>query len=259
MTGRVEGKVALVTGGASGLGAAIARRLAEEGATVVLSDIQDDVGRALADEIGGDFLPQDVTDEEQWDAIVAQIETEHGGLHILVNNAGIEGAFDQSDPETTRLADWRAVHQVNVEGVMLGCRAAIPVMTRSGGGSIVNLSSIAGLVPTPGWIAYGSSKATVRHLTRSIAVHCARNGSGIRCNSVHPGEVLTPMLIRISAELAAQRGTTTEQFIDQMRSSIPQGEFQEPVDVANAVLFLASDEARRITGIQIAVDGGKTA
>jgi 3(or 17)beta-hydroxysteroid dehydrogenase len=259
MVGRVHGKVALVTGGASGLGEAIARRLAEEGATVIVSDIQSDLGRALAEEIGGSFIFQDVTDEKRWETAIAQIEADHGGLHILVNNAGIEGDFDRSDPETTSLAEWRAVQGVNVEGVLLGCRASIPLMTRSGGGSIVNLSSIAGLVPAPGWIAYGASKATVRHLTRSIAVHCARNGSGIRCNSVHPGEIVTPMLLRICEQLAGQRGITREELLAEIRASIPQGEFQEPRDVANAVLFLASDEAHRVTGIQLAVDGGKTA
>lgn len=260
MTGRVQGKVALVTGGGSGLGAGIARRLAEEGATVVVGDIQAEAGAAIAAEVGGHFIQQDVTDEDRWNEVVAEIEERFGRLDILVNNAGIEGPFDAANPENFRLTDWQAVQRVNVEGVILGCRAAIPLLTRSGGGSIVNMSSVAGLGPTPGWIAYGASKATVRHLTRSIAVHCGKSGSKIRVNSVHPGEILTPMFIRICEELGRQRGVTGQEVMDEIRiDRIPQQEFQEPEDIANAVLFLSSDEAKRITGVGLAVDGGQTA
>jgi NAD(P)-dependent dehydrogenase (short-subunit alcohol dehydrogenase family) len=260
MSGRVEGKVALVTGGASGLGEAIVRRLAEEGASVVLSDLAGGRGAEVAAAVGGLFVPQDVTEEARWDEVVAEVGEQFGRLDILVNNAGIAGPFDAANPENFRLEDWRAVQRVNVEGVILGCRAAIPLMTRSGGGSIVNISSVAGTAPTPGWIAYGASKATVRHLTRSIAVHCARSRSRIRCNSVHPGEVKTSMYLTIVAELARQRGTTAEELMEETRTKhIPQGEFQEPEDIANAVLFLASDEARRITGVALTVDGGETA
>jgi len=253
---RVQEKVALVTGGASGLGAAIIRRLVSEGAKVTITDRQADAGRALGQELGCDFLEQDVTDEKRWEAVIAQVEKRHGALHILVNNAGIEGPLDIADPESTRLSDWQAIQRVNVEGVFLGCRAAIPALRRAGGGAIINLSSDAGLVATPDGVAYGASKAAVRHLTTSVALHCARNGSRIRCNSVHPGVILTPMVHRIIRDLAKKRGVPVEQVLQEFKAEIPQGEFQEPEDIAHAVLFLASDEARHITGLAMVVDGG---
>ena len=173
-----------------------------------------------------------------------------------MNIAGIAGPVDIADPENTRLSDWQAIHRVNVEGVFLGCRAAIPVLKRAGGGSIVNMSSTAGLVATPDYTSYGASKGAVRHLTKSVALHCARNGSRIRCNSVHPGIILTPMLHRIVEDQVRKRGLSAEQVLQEFKAEIPQGEFQEPEDVANAVLFLASDEARHITGLEMLVDGG---
>ena len=133
---RAQEKIAIVTGGASGLGAAIARRLVSEGAKVTITDLQADAGRALAQQLGCDFLDQDVTDEKRWEAVIAQVEGRHGALHILVNNAGIEGPLDFSNPENTRLSDWRTVQRVNVEGVFLGCRAVIPALRRAGGGAI---------------------------------------------------------------------------------------------------------------------------
>jgi short-subunit dehydrogenase involved in D-alanine esterification of teichoic acids len=163
-------KVALVTGGGSGLGAAIARALVREGATVVVTDIRPDAGQRVANELHCRYLQQDVADEQQWRAIVENVERECGGLHVLVNNAGIEGPFDAADPETTRLADWQRIQRVNVEGVFLGCRTAIPAMRRSGGGSIVNVSSVAALGATPGFVAYGASKAAMHHLTKSGAL-----------------------------------------------------------------------------------------
>lgn len=254
--GRVKDKIAIVTGGASGLGAAIVRRLISEGANVTITDVRSDHGRALGQELGCEFLEQDVTAEKQWEAVVGHVEKRHGALHLLVNNAGIEGPVDIADPETTRLSDWQAIHRVNVEGVFLGCRAAIPALRRAGGGSIVNLSSTAGLGATPDYTAYGASKAAVRHLTQSVALHCARNGSRVRCNSVHPGIILTPMLHRIIESLAKKRAIPAEQMVQEFRSQIPQGEFQEPEDVAHAVLFLASEEAKHITGLAMLVDGG---
>jgi 3(or 17)beta-hydroxysteroid dehydrogenase len=255
---RVRGKVALVTGGANGIGAAIAQRLAHEGATVVVSDIQERAGEDIASKCGGLFLRQDVTDEERWLQVVRQIEDRYGALHVLVNNAGIEGPFDAADPENTRLSDWRSIQRVNVEGVFLGCRSVIAAIRKSGGGSIINVSSTAALVAGADFMAYGASKATVQHMTKSVALHCARNGSGIRCNSVHPGSILTPMLERIIQQTAKRRGVPVERVMQEAKAAIPQNEFQEPDDVANAVLFLASDESRHITGTALVIDGGMT-
>lgn len=255
---KISQKVAIVTGGAVGLGAAVVRGLVSAGLKVVITDVQTDLGQQLADELNCDFIKHDVTDEGQWQTVIRQVEERHGALHVLVNNAGIEGPFDTANPENTRLSDWQAIHRVNVEGVFLGCRAAIALMRRSGGGAIINLSSTAALSATPDFTAYGASKAGVRHLTKSVALHCARNGSKIRCNSVHPGIVLTPMLQRICADMAKRRGISAEQVLGEFKSAIPQGEFQQPEDVANAVIFLASDAARHITGLAMVVDGGAT-
>ncbi|MFL6601923.1 MAG: glucose 1-dehydrogenase [Steroidobacteraceae bacterium] len=255
---RVRDKVAIVTGGAAGLGAAIVRRLVNEGARVLITDIQNDAGRRLADELGCDFLNHDVTDEAKWESVVAHAQERYGALHILVNNAGIEGSLDINTPENTRLCDWQTVHRVNVDGVFLGCRAAIPALRRSGGGAIVNMSSTAALVAMAEFTAYGASKAAVRHLTRSVALHCAKDRSKIRCNSVHPGPILTPMLHRLIAATAETRGVSVDQVMNELRSTIPQGEFPLPEDIASAVLFLVSDEALHITGLAMVVDGGST-
>jgi len=256
--GRVDNKVALVTGGASGLGKAIAQRLLQEGARVVITDLQIPLGQAVAREFGCEFHQQDVTSEAQWRALIDEIQKKHGGLHILVNNAGITGSMDHVTPEDTTLPDWRKVQQVNVEGVVLGCRAVIPALRRSGGGAIINLSSIAALVAMPDGMAYGASKAAVRHITKSVALHCARDGSEIRCNSVHPGNIFTPMLQQAMEGIAQRRGVPYEQVVAEFKAENPQGEFQEPQDIAHAVLFLASDEAKHITGVQLVVDGGTT-
>lgn len=254
--GRVRGKVAIVTGGASGLGAAIAAMLVREGAQVVITDIQEAAGRARAAEIGCDFLPQDVAEEARWPAVVEAVRTKFGGLHILVNNAGFEGPLDAVNPEDTRLSDWQRVHRINVEGVFLGCRAAIPVMRESGGGSIINLSSIAALVATPFITAYGASKAAVRQFTMSVAMHCAQTRSRVRCNSVHPGQIRTPMLEKLFRDTAARNGITPAEAEAAFVGRVPLGEFGEPDDIAYAVLYLASDESKHVTGAQIVVDGG---
>jgi 3(or 17)beta-hydroxysteroid dehydrogenase len=256
---RMKGKVALVTGGAMGLGRGIAARLAEEGATVVLTDVNEELGAATAAELGVGFLRQDVSREEDWERVAAEVEARHGALHVLVNNAGIEGHPEApKDPENAPLGDWNRILAVNTTGVFLGCRRCIPLMARSGGGSIVNLSSVASLVPTPFITAYGASKAAVDHLSRTVALHCARSGHRIRCNTVHPGQVRTPMLEVLFERMAAQQGVTPEAFTEGFRQGIPLGHFQEPRDIADAVLFLASDESRFITGESLAVDGGFT-
>lgn len=248
-----------MTGAAQGIGLAIAARLEEEGARVICCDIDEKAGRAAADGLGAEFEALDVASEEAWEALIEGIASRHGALHILVNNAGIEGnPAVPKDPEQAPLSDWNAIFRVNAAGVFLACKHSIPLIAKSGGGSIVNLSSVASLVPTPFITAYGAAKAAVEHLSRSVALHCARAGQRIRCNSVHPGQVRTPMLEGLFDRLSAEAGTDKESFALGFLASIPMASFQEPVDIANMVLFLASEEARFVTGQAIAVDGGFT-
>lgn len=255
---RVDKKVALVTGGANGLGKAIARRLVEEGAKVIISDLQQEQGESAAQQLQCEFYLHNVANEMDWQDLMQYIERRYDGLHILVNNAGIEGPVTSS-PADISLDDWRRVQQVNVEGTFLGCRSAMDLIQQSGGGAITNISSIAAFNATPDITAYGASKAAVRHLTKSIAMHCAQTGTRIRCNSVHPGLVRTQMLNRIfgdedltAAPPPAEDGAASQSIL------LPQGEYQTPEDIANAVLFLSSDEAKHITGAQLTVDGGLT-
>lgn len=254
--GRLDRKIALVTGGASGIGKAIALRMVREGATVVITDVQASLGRAVAAECGFVFYEHNVTDEAHWSTVVGQIRERQGGLNILVNNAGILGPRDAVSPEETRLADWQKIFAVNVEGVFLGCRAAIPLIHASGGGSIINISSHAALLATPHGVAYGASKAAVVHLTRSVAQHCAERKMKIRCNSLHPGDVRGPMFDSTAIEMARTRGVSVEQVLQEWQYTIPMGSFIELEDVENAVLFLASDESRYMTGAKLVIDGG---
>jgi 3(or 17)beta-hydroxysteroid dehydrogenase len=253
---RLSNNVALVTGGASGLGKAIAQRLAAEGARVVITDLQREAGAATASECGFVFLEQDVTDEPQWSEIVAEVERQFGRLDTLVNNAGILGPTQTASPESTSLAIWRKIFAVNVEGVFLGCRAALPAMKRAGGGAIVNLSSMADQLSTPHATAYGASKAAVRHLTKSVAQHCAQEKLNVRCNSVHPGMIRTPLLEQAMRETAQARGVSFEQVVVQFKAAVPLGDLTRAGDVAAAVAFLVSEDARHITGEGLLVDGG---
>jgi 3(or 17)beta-hydroxysteroid dehydrogenase len=253
--GRLDQKTALVTGGASGLGKAIATRLAADGASVVISDLQRELGRTVAAEGGYTFLEQDVCEETQWTDVVREVEERFGPLNILVNNAGILGPVNAVSPEDTPLANWRQIFSINVEGVFLGCRAAIPAMRRAGGGSIINISSVAGLLATPYATAYGASKAAVRQLTKSVAQYCAQQKLNIRCNSVHPGNVPTPLWERQAEEHALIRGVSPEQILAEGADS-PLGGFTLPEDIAAAVAFLASEDARHITGMKMIVDNG---
>lgn len=253
MAGRVEGKVAIVTGGASGIGAETARTLAREGAKVALTDRNEADGKAVAAEIGGSavFLPHDVTDEEQWQRVVGEVSRRHGGLHVLVNNAGIVLARTVED---TTLEEWRRIHAVNAEGVFLGCKHALPAMRASGGGSIVNVSSLAGLRGTPIYAAYSASKGAVRALTKSVAVHCRERGDPIRCNSIHPGGVSTPMVHGLvpgegGPDLSTPEGVAAARSVG----------LGLPSDIANLVLYLASDESCYMNGAELAIDGGATA
>lgn len=255
MSNRLQGKVMLVTGGAGGIGRAIAELALSEGAQVVVSDFDAGAVAQVAADLCCTGLQQDVRDEGRWPEIVADIEQRFGKLDILVNNAGIEGAFDRVSPEDTDLEDFRRVQAVNVEGTFLGCRAAIPAMRRAGGGSIINLSSIAALLATPFQTAYGASKAAVKHLTMSTASHGAL--SRIRCNAIHPGQMRTRMIEAIYAGAAQRMGLeSAEEAETRFRAMIPMGELGTPKDVAFAVIYLGSDESRYVTGTSLVVDGG---
>jgi len=245
---RVENKVAIVTGAASGIGRAIAVLLAREGAHVILTDVNDVEGKAAAREAGNGalYLTQDVADEDQWRTVISASREHFGRLDILVNNAGI--GSPAVPPEEADLEQWRRVQQVNLEGTFLGCKHAIPVMRDAGGGAIVNISSVAAFLPTANDLVYGASKAGVWQLTRSLALHCAQNGSNIRVNSVHPGAITTPGIAR----------RRSPEILRQVADSIPMGRMGEPDDIAFAVLYLASDEAKYVTGLAMIIDGGYT-
>ena len=254
--GRVQNKIALVTGGAQGLGAATARLLAREGARVLLTDINGDGVERQAEEINalypGSAEPfvQDVTDEKQWLQALETARKRLGGLHVLVNNAGV-GSVATIEEET--FANWRRVHAIDLDSVFLGSKHAIPLIAASGGGSIVNISSISGIIAAHNLAAYNSAKAAVRHLSKSIALHCARAGNGVRCNSVHPVFIDTPILDRIVA------GKDRSVALEKLARQIPLGRVGQPDDVAYAVLYLASDESAFVTGSEIRIDGGISA
>ncbi len=254
--GRVAHKVALVTGAATGIGLVTARRLIEEGARVTITDLSAEAARAAAAELGAGTAhhQHDVRLEADWDRVMTAVSAAEGGLDILVNNAGILTTEVSQTIETTDLEQWRAVQAVNVEGVFLGCRAGVAAM-KARGGAIVNLSSIAGIIGTPHIAAYGASKAAVRQLTKSVAVDCGRKGYRIRCNSVHPGPIATAM----GTALMQSYGGDVDANWKALLERTPSGEVGEPIDVANCILFLASDEARHVTGAELVVDGGITA
>ena len=245
-----EDKVVLVTGGADGIGKGCVMQFAEKGATVVIGDIQEDRGRELADELGSSarFIKLDVTDDQAWRGAVEFITRDLGALHILVNNAGISSRTTVEDMD---LAEWRAIHAVNLDAIFLGCHHVIPLVHSSGGGSITTISSALGLKPFAMYPAYCSTKAAARMLTKTLALYCAERGYGIRCNVVFPGAIRTPL----SEKLARDSGDY-DAYLKYRLDSHPIGFIGEPSDVANAVTFLASDAARYITGADLAVDGG---
>ena len=262
----VRGKVALVTGAAKGIGAACAATLAGHGASVVVADIDAQAGRAVADAIikeGGDavFMALDVTDQAQWQTTVSAVVDHHGGLDVLVNNAGI--AIVHTLLETS-LEEWRRVHAVNLDSVFMGTRCAVEVMRpggRSGrGGSIINLSSVGGLIGAEGLSSYCSSKGGVRLFSKSVAVECGRAGYGIRVNSVHPGNTDTPMFRQELEDMRSKGAVaSTEEALKFYMDMQVLPEIGQPRDIAAMVLFLASDAARFITGAEFVVDGGLTA
>ena len=257
--GQVDGKVALVTGGASGIGAACATTLAREGARVVVSDIDELRGNAVAAEVaaaGGEaiFLLHDVTDEGQWQQVVGEIERRHGRLDILVANAGI-GIMCTSIVEMS-LSDWRRQTAINLDGVFLSVKHCLPLMRKSGGGSIVMTSSIAGLRGSATLAGYCATKGGVRLFAKAIAMECASRGDGVRVNSVHPGIIDTPIWDKINPGAAGRNAPIDIE--EYGRRGAPLGRVGKPQDIANGVLFLASDAANYITGSELVIDGGIT-
>jgi NAD(P)-dependent dehydrogenase (short-subunit alcohol dehydrogenase family) len=254
--GRVKGKVALVTGAARGIGEACARLLAKEGAQVMLSDLDRGTGSAVVESIrreGGqaDFFQQDVADESSWPAVLEATLRCFGSLDILVNNAGIALL---KNVEQTSMADWRRMMSVNLDAVFMGTKHCIPAMAGRNA-SIVNISSIEGLVGDAMLAAYNASKGGVRLFTKSAALHCARKGLKIRVNSVHPGSIWTPMVETYLKEL----GGDLEKKREAVGRQHPLGTLGEPIDVAYGVLYLASDESKFVTGSELVIDGGYTA
>ena len=246
---RLSGKVALISGGARGEGAEEARLFVQEGAKVIITDVLDDEGKKLEaelNEMGGDaqYMPLDVTDENQWDSVIQRILEAHGQIDILVNNAGI---LLEKGVEETSEEEWDRIQDVNSKGVFLGIRAVLPAMREAGSGSIVNISSVAGLIGSA-YAAYGASKGAVRLLTKSTAVQYGPEG--VRCNSVHPGVIETDMT----------EGMLSDPRTREIRlKNTPLGTFAVAKDVAYAVLYLASDESRYVTGSELVIDGGLTA
>ncbi|HVT26308.1 MAG TPA: glucose 1-dehydrogenase [Rhizomicrobium sp.] len=262
--GRVQGKVALVTGGASGIGRACALLLGKEDATVIVTDVQDDMGQDTARKInqdGGDamYLNHNVTDEDAWIRVIGEIRSCYGKLHVLVNNAGIAVAGPVTDMS---LADWRRQQAINLDGVFLGTKHALPLMRESGGGSIINMSSLAGLKGSAGLAGYCATKGGVRLFTKAVAMECAAAKDKVRVNSVHPGIIETPIWGGIAEGmpgevLNAAHSRANAPDLDALSSMIvPMGVKGLPEDIAEGVLYLASDASRYVTGTELVIDGG---
>jgi NAD(P)-dependent dehydrogenase (short-subunit alcohol dehydrogenase family) len=254
---RLSGKVALITGAAQGLGAAMAQRFVDEGARVILTDINAAGAAAQAKALGdaAASIGHDVTNTEQWEAALAFAEERFGGVHVLVNNAGIAAG---STVEATSFEDWHRVHNIDLDSVFYGCKLALPLMARTVKatgvrGSILNISSIAGVIAAHNSAAYNSAKAAVRHLTKSVALHCAKQRYGITCNSIHPVFIDTPILDGLTNALGREEG------LAKLGKQIPLGAVGEPDDVAWAAVYLVSDEAKMVTGHGLYVDGGISA
>lgn len=253
---RLQNKVALVTGGSVGLGRAQSMLMAQEGAKVVITDIKEADGLELVDEIKSKngkaiFIKQDVAEENEWKQVMNQAIEKYGRLDILVNNAGVALA---KNVEETTLEEWRWLMSINLDGVFLGTKYGIMTMKKYGGGSIINLSSIEGLIGDPNLAAYNASKGGVRIFTKSAALYCAQKGYNIRINSVHPGYIWTPMVenfLKSQGDVESGR-----KALDALH---PIGHIGEPDDIAYGVLYLASDESKFVTGTELVIDGGYTA
>jgi len=252
---RVKGKVVIVTGGAGGIGAASARLLALEGAKVVLTDVSERAGQALAAEIKGEYFNHDVSVLSDWERITEEVISRYGCIDVLVNCAGIEGSFKEKGLATT-IQDWHKVMAVNLDGSFFACMSVMPKMLEKGIGSIILLSSITAYMATPSALAYGVSKAGVQQLGRSFSMIGAKKGARVRCNTVHPGVIETRMTDEILEKLGAGAGISDAEAEALMISVVPFKRRGSPLDVASMVLFLASDESSYVTGSDFKVDGG---
>lgn len=247
---KLTGKTCVVTGGARGIGRAICAAFLAEGARVILTDIDEDGGRAAAAELGCEFRLLDVRREDHWDALAAHAPA----IDVMVNNAGITGFEDglaPHDPEHASLAEWRRVHAVNSDGTFLGCRYALRAMKAQGTGSIINISSRSGLVGIPGAAAYAASKAAIRNHSKSVALYAAQQGWQIRCNSVHPAAVFTPMWAALLGD-----GPDLETRKAAMVADTPLKRFGTVEEVAALCVYLASDDSAYMTGSELTLDGG---
>ncbi|MFL6839509.1 MAG: glucose 1-dehydrogenase [Bradyrhizobium sp.] len=262
MTGQVQGKVALVTGGASGIGAAVAELLAQEGATVVATDIDDLNGPELVARLkkaGREaiFLHQDVTSEPRWAEVVADIEKRVGRLDVLVSNAGI-GIAVPSIVDMS-LADWRRQTAINLDGVFLSVKYCLPLMRKAGGGSVIMMSSLAGLRGAAGLAGYCATKGGVRLFAKAVAMECASAGDGIRVNSVHPGIIDTPIWGKIPTGATGSGQNAPIDPDERARLATPLGRAGHASEIASGVLYLASDASRYVTGTELVIDGGMNA
>lgn len=247
---RLQNKIAIITGGSKGLGEANARLFAREGAIVILTDIDEINGEKVAKDIGSaaQFYKQDVRNEDEWKTLIAQVMKDHGRLDILVNNAGV---VEAGTIETQTTEDYRFVMAVSVDGTFFGSKYAIAAMKKTGSGSIINMASLASVQGAPNVIAYSAAKGAIESMTRSIAAHCALNKLNIRCNSIHPSAIMTPMVKSMGEKLAKAKINSPDKG-----NLIKGNQIGDPIDIANTVLFLASDESGFINGAQIRVDNG---
>ena len=263
MTRRVEGKVALVTGAANGIGRGAAMVLAREGAKLIATDLQDEKGEALLRELRAagceaEYYHHDVTSEEDWQSVVAKTRARFGRLDVLVNNAGIGLSGPVVD---MALADWRRQVAVNLDGVFLGVKHSLPLMRQGGCGSIINVSSIAGIKASPNVSGYCATKGGVRLFTKSVALECAAAKDGVRVNSLHPGITETAIWDTLigTAEEGSNSGPARGPTLDKLTArAVPLGFKAAPEDIANGILWLASDESRYVTGTELVIDGGRS-
>jgi NAD(P)-dependent dehydrogenase (short-subunit alcohol dehydrogenase family) len=259
MTGRLTGKRALITGGASGLGAAIAHMFAAQGARVAITDINEAGAKAMAEKINAEYqgaacaFAHDVADEQSWKDVIAAVDEALGGFNVLVNNAGI-GSLGSVEEES--FEGWKRVMSIDADSVFLGCKYALGVMKQHAPGSIINISSIAGLYAAGNMSAYNAAKAAVWLLSKSVALHCATKGYDIRSNSVHPIFIKTPILDGFAHVIGVEND---EQLHAKLARGVPLGRIGEPEDIAYAAVYLASDESKFITGIELKIDGGMSA